>query len=74
MRAGSQIGPLTGSIVNANASGQAAQVELAAADTASARASDSPNDAYEYAVRITKAGDVITTFRGRLILGQDLFG
>ena len=54
--------------------GQAAHVDLAAADTASAPASDSPNGAYEYAVRITKAGDVITTFRGRLILGQDLFG
>jgi len=74
VRAGSRIGPLAGCIVNANASGQAAQVELAAADTANARASDSPSDAYEYAVRITKAGDEITTFRGRLILGKDLFG
>jgi len=73
VRAGSRIGPLAGTIVNGNASGQAAQVELAAADTSGARPSDNQNDTYEYAVRVVKAGDEITVFRGPLLLERNLF-
>ncbi|MBI3866833.1 MAG: hypothetical protein HY290_33555 [Planctomycetia bacterium] len=73
LRANSQIGPLSGTIVNGNTSGQSAQLELAGADTSAAKPSENPSDAYLYAVRITKAGDEITTFRGRLILARNLF-
>jgi hypothetical protein len=73
VRAGSRIGPLAGTIVNGNSSAQAAQVELAAADTSGIRASDNQNDTYEYAVRVLKAADEITVFRGPLLLERNLF-
>ena len=72
---GNRLGPLAGSIASPNTSGQAAIVEVAAADAAGLAASQNDNDAYQYQLVITTAtmNEKITPWKGPLILSPNLF-
>lgn len=70
---GSKIGPLAGSIINANTETQTILIPVLAANTTGLHISTNEADTYDYAVRVTKGGDSITPWKGPLVLDRNLF-